>query len=163
MIHAIDKNLQKGVKLLETISDKEYSDASVGPYYSSIGCHIRHVLDAFRCIFEGIDKGEIDFTNRIRNTVCEQETESGLQYFNDVITKLHQIKDTDLSKIVKVKDDLGTGVIEVKYTLESTLAYAHSHAIHHFASIGFLVHQLNIQLNDEDFGYNPSTPLKTSN
>lgn len=163
MIEAIDKNLQRGIKLLHTLSDEEYSNGSVAPYYSSIGCHIRHVLDAFRCIFEGIDKGEIDFTNRVRNTICEEKTENGLLYFNDIIIKLHHTKNIDLSRIVKVRDDLGTGIIEVNYTLESTLAYAHSHAIHHFASIGFLIDQLGIKLKDKDFGYNPSTPCKNPN
>mgnify|MGYP000191610528 FL=1 len=158
MIKAIEKNLQRGIKLLHTLSDEEYSNSSVAPYYSSIGCHIRHVLDAFRCIFEGIDKGEIDFTNRVRNTVCEVKTENGLQYFNDIIFKLNNTKNIDLSRVIKVKDNLGTGIIEVNYTLESTLAYAHSHAIHHFASIGFLIYQLGIELSDEDFGFNPTTP-----
>jgi hypothetical protein len=33
-----------------------------------------------------------------------------------------------------------------------------SHAIHHFASIGYLIYQLEIELADADFGYNPTTP-----
>jgi len=43
MIDAIEKNLKRGISLLTSISDKQYSDTSVAPYNSSIGCHIRHV------------------------------------------------------------------------------------------------------------------------
>jgi len=38
------------------------------------------------------------------------------------------------------------------------LIQAHSHAIHHFASIGYIICKLGIELPDTDFGYNPSTP-----
>ena len=62
--------------------------------------------------------------------------------------------------IVAVSDDLGSGVVTTNYTLGGALAQAHSHAIHHFASIGFIIHQLGIDLPDADFGYNPTTPKK---
>jgi hypothetical protein len=35
-----------------------------------------------------------------------------------------------------VPDDFGKGKIEQNYTLGGLLAQAHSHAIHHFASLG---------------------------
>lgn len=158
MIAAIEKNLQRGIKLLETISDEQYSNNSIPPYFSSIGCNMRHVLDAFRCIFEGVETGQIDFTNRIRNSICEQKTEDGIQYFNEIILKLKSLDTSSLDRVIPVLDNLGSGIIKVNYTLESALAYAHSHAIHHFASIGFLVYQLEIELEDADFGYNPTTP-----
>ena len=55
-------------------------------------------------------------------------------------------------------DDLGTGRVTAKYTIGSALIQAHSHAIHHFASVGFIINQLGIELPDADFGYNPTTP-----
>ena len=158
MLETIEKNLQRGIKLLNSISDEEYSNKSVPPYFSSIGCNMRHVLDAFKSIFEGIEKNEIDFSNRIRNTICEEKTSEGIAYFNFVIEKLHQLDTSEFSKIIKVTDDLGNGKISTNYTLESTLLYAHSHAIHHFASIGFIINKLEIELPDADFGYNPTTP-----
>lgn len=47
MIEAIEKNLEKGKHLITKISNQQYSDSSVAPYYSSIGCHMRHILDVF--------------------------------------------------------------------------------------------------------------------
>ncbi|MEX6625299.1 DinB family protein [Tenacibaculum salmonis] len=157
MIDAIDKNLQRGIKLLNAISDEEYSDKSVPPYYSSIGANMRHVLDVFACLFNGIDKKIVDFSDRERNQLAEEKTKFGIEYFNDVITQLHALTITDFDIIVAVTDDLGTGKITVNYTLGSALTQAHSHAIHHFASIGFIINQLGIALPDKDFGYNPTT------
>jgi hypothetical protein len=61
---------------------------------------------------------------------------------------------------VKVRDDLGLGMVTANYTLAAALIQAHSHAIHHFASIGYIISQLGISLPDGDFGYNPTTPKK---
>ena len=158
MIDAIIFNLQRGVKLLHSVDDNVYSDNSVAPYYSSIGGHMRHILDIFDCAFEGMDSRKIDLTKRKRNSLAEQKVDSGLQYFYRIIEKLEFLKDKDLDFMVDVKDDLGLGIVETNYTMASVLIQAHSHAIHHFASLGYVISQLGIELPDSDFGYNPSTP-----
>jgi len=160
MITAIVHNLNRGVKLINSIDDKQYSDISVAPYNSSIGGHMRHILDVFDCIFDGLETGKVDLAARKRNELAEQKTAFGLDYFANTITKLNSLKDIDLNQIVAVNDDLGLGVITQNYTLGSALIQAHSHAIHHFASLGYLIHQLGIDLPDNDFGYNPTTPRK---
>jgi len=158
MIRAIVENLERGIQLLNSITDSEYSNATVPPYFSSIGCNIRHVLDAFTSIIKGFESGHVDFSDRKRNTICEAQTEEGIRYIKETIQQLNDFKNEDFTKIISVTDNLGNGDITINYTLENALAYAHSHTIHHFASIGFLVNQLGIELQDADFGYNPTTP-----
>ena len=142
---------------MNSITDSEYSNATVPPYFSSIGCNIRHVLDAFTSIIKGFERGHVDLSDRKRNTICEAQTEEGIRYIKETIQQLNDFKNEDFTKIISVTDNLGNGDITINYTLENALAYAHSHAIHHFASIGFLVNQLGIELQDADFGYNPTT------
>jgi len=161
MINAIENNLLRGVKLLNAITDKQYSNKSVAPYYSSIGGHMRHILDIFDCIFEGLPTKKIDLAARKRNEIVEDFTIQGLIYFETILNKLRALKYYDYNEIVEVRDDLGMGEVVVNYTLASALIQAHSHAIHHFASIGYIISQLGIELPDEDFGYNPTTPRAT--
>ncbi len=158
MIKAIIHNLNRSVLLLNSIDDMQYSDISVAPYNSSIGGHIRHILDVFDCIFDGLSIGEVNLVARKRNELTEQKTTFGLIYIENTIDKLHGLENVDFDKIIAVKDDLGLGEITQNYTLGSVLIQAHSHAIHHFASLGYLIHQLGINLPDADFGYNPTTP-----
>ena len=158
MISAITHNLQRGVKLLNAIDDNQYNDSSVAPYYSSIGIHMRHILDVFDCIFDGLEAKKVDLSARKRNELAEKKVSFGLVYFDEVITKLDALKSENLDVVVEVKDDLGLGVVTANYTLASALIQAHSHAIHHFASIGYVISQLGINLPDADFGYNPTTP-----
>lgn len=161
MIIAIEKNLQKGVQLLKSISDETYADASFGPYYASIGCHIRHILDVYSCILKGIASKEIDLTARERNIEVELQTSLGINYFNVVIEQLKNLhQHHDLSELLEVTDDLGLGKETAICTLGSILMQAQSHTTHHYASIGYLIYQLNIALPTQDFGFNPSTKKK---
>ena len=158
MISAITNNLQRGKKLLNSIDESQYRDVSVAPYYSSIGIHMRHILDVFDCVFEGLESKNIDLSARKRNELVEKKIDLGIDYFDDIMIKLSALDEGTLDNIVSVKDDLGLGFVTANYTLASILIQAHSHAIHHFASIGYIISQLQIDLPDVDFGYNPTTP-----
>ncbi|PCH75440.1 MAG: hypothetical protein COB98_08960 [Flavobacteriaceae bacterium] len=160
MTEAIIKNLQRGIKLLENISDVSYTDTSVAPYHSSIGVHMRHVCDVFDCIFEGLVVNKVDLSDRKRIKIAEETTYEGILYFQKIIALLHAVNPVDYDQIIVVSDDLGLGIVQVNYTYASTLIQAHSHAIHHFASVGYIIAQLGIEIPDQDFGYNPTTPTK---
>lgn len=161
MIEAIEHNLNRGVRLLNSISDSQYSDTSMEPYHSSIGGHMRHILDVFDCIFCGLESKKVDLAARKRNELAENKTAFGLAYFENTLQQLHDLKGADFNQMIKVSDDLGLGEITTNYTLASALIQAHSHAIHHFASIGYIICKLGIELPDADFGYNPTTPRST--
>ena len=158
MIPAIVKNLNRGINLLNSINDQEYANNSTAPYYSSIGIHMRHILDVFQCIFDGVESGQIDLSARQRNGLAETKVVIGLAYFDEILSLLNKVDEKDLDKLVEVKDDLGLGMITANYTIAAALIQAHSHAIHHFASIGYIISQMGINLPDGDFGYNPTTP-----
>lgn len=158
MILAIQTNLERGMKLLNTISDEQYSNTTVAPYFSSIGGHMRHILDVFDCVFEGLNDSKVDLSARKRNETVELKTKQGLIYFDRIIAQLKELDAADFEKNIAVVDDLGSGVVEQNYTLGGLLIQAHSHAIHHFASLGYIIAQLGIEIPDDDFGLNPTTP-----
>ena len=162
MIKAIEYNLKRGVRLLNSISDDQFSDSSIAPYHSSIGGHMRHILDIFDCVFDGLESKQINLAARKRNELAESNTTVALDYFDSILSNLKGLENADLDQIIEVSDDLGKGVVVQKYTLGSVLIQAHSHAIHHFASLGYIIYQLGIELPDDDFGYNPTTPRKES-
>src|SRR5210317_1810778 len=129
MIDDIQKNLDRGIHLLNAISDGQYSNTTIAPYYSSIGGHMRHILDVFDCIVEGLKTGEINLINRKRNELAENFTEQGLVYFEQVLNDLDALRTEDFDQIVSVTDDLGLGPVKANYTLAAVLIQAHSHAI----------------------------------
>ncbi|MCF6296132.1 MAG: DinB family protein [Flavobacteriaceae bacterium] len=151
------KTLQKTRALLSILTNEELSNTTVAPYYSSIGSHIRHVLDFYECVLNIDCDKRIDLTARKRNNDVETNCEIALQYLNVIIDRLNGF-DCDIEEKVIVIDDLGLGKTEIQYTLGAIFAQANSHAIHHYAIINYILDRLGIVLQDEDFGYNPTTP-----
>jgi hypothetical protein len=97
---------------------------------------MRHILDIFDCVFTGFSNGHVDLTASKRNEDVELKIENGINYFNAILNQVKSINPSDFDVLVLVSDDFGKGKIEQNYTLGGLLAQAHSHAIHHFASLG---------------------------
>ncbi len=158
VIAPILHNLERGYVLLDNLTNEQYVNANIGPYNSTIGQHFRHILDIFSCIFKGLDDKKVDLTARDRNELAETNIGVARNYLDAIVQKLNAIQELDTDIPVEVVDDLGLGLVKVNYTLGSALCQAHSHAIHHFASLGYMLHQLGVQIPDKRFGYNPTTP-----
>lgn len=161
IIQSTLKTLQKSQVLLDNLSNEQLCDASVSPYYSSIGCHIRHILDFYDCIFNVDSNNKVDLTARSRNKAVECDCGCAQEYLSSIIEKLNSTS-FDISTSVLVTDDLGLGKTDIPYTYGSLLAQANSHTIHHYAIINYIFDSLGIVINDDEFGYNPTTPKQVS-
>ncbi|MFD0989033.1 hypothetical protein ACFQ1R_02885 [Mariniflexile jejuense] len=156
IINSTLKTLEKSKYLLDNLNDSSLSDTSVSPYYSSIGTHIRHILDFYECIFNINSNNQIDLTSRSRNKQVESECKSSKQYLNTIIQKLKNF-DKNMDETVSVFDDLGLGQVEIPYTYGALFSQANSHTIHHYAIINYILNGLNLAIKDCNFGYNPTT------
>ena len=161
IIQSTLKTLKKSQSLLDNLSDEQLCNASVRPYHSSIGTHIRHILDFYECIFNVNSENQIDLTARPRNTDVEEQCDCAKNYLNLIMDKLNTL-DFDMEKTVSVIDDLGLGTVDITYTYGALLSQANSHTIHHYAIINYIFDRLGIVINDAEFGYNPTTPKQTS-
>ncbi len=159
IISSINHNLNNAVALLKVIDSTTYKDTSVGPYYSSIGSHIRHTLDFFDCIISGLDSNNIDLTARKRDEILSTNKESAISYIYKLQETLLSFIDVNTDYLIHVTDDMGQGKITVNYTLESILLHANSHTVHHYATIGYILNNLGIDIKISGFGYNPTTPV----
>ena len=160
IVSSINQNLNKAITLIDAITAEQYRDASVAPYYSSIGSHLRHVLDFFDCIVTGLDTNAIDLTARKRDVTLAENKEAAKAYIYELQQTLNCYIDTNSDYLLHVTDNLGTENVTVNYTLESILAHANSHATHHFATIGYLLCQQGVICEISGFGYNPTTPIR---
>ncbi|KAA1244007.1 DinB family protein [Aquimarina sp. RZ0] len=159
IISSINHNLNNAITLLDVIDSDTYCNVSVGPYYSSVGSHIRHTLDFFDCIINGLDTNDIDLTLRKRDEVLSTDKEAAKAHIYALQETLMSYVDVNTDYLIHVTDNMGQGKIRVNYTLESILAHANSHAIHHYATIGYILSSLGIELKIPGFGYNPTTPV----
>lgn len=160
VIDTLLNTLHKSKNLLNELNNASYCSKEVGPYYSSVGSHIRHVLDFYNCIFKGLDDKHIDLTSRERNQQIESDCNCAISEIDTISEKLKGLSSVDLSMLINVEDNLGNGNITLKYTLGGLLAQANGHTIHHYAIIGYIMDRLDVVIEDENFGYNPTTPKK---
>lgn len=157
LIDSCLNTLKKAELLLVGLSDDIiYSDKSVAPYYSSIGSHVRHILDFYNCIVNEDDSG-VDLTNRTRNKEVENQSASAFSYLKYLISELKALN-CEENRMLVVVDDLGSGLVRLNYTFGSLLAQANSHTIHHYAIINYILDRLGVSIEDSRFGFNPTTP-----
>ena len=151
--------VSKSKWILDQLTNEQLTNTNIPPYYSCVGTHIRHILDFYKCIFNGLENKLVDLTDRSRETQVERDCDYALSHVNTVIEELAKMTDLDPRPSIKVIDDLGQGKMEIEYTLGALLAQANSHTIHHYAIISYLLENLGIAINDDTFGYNPTTPI----
>lgn len=161
LIQSTLHTLQNTNVLLAALSNSDLSNNSIAPYYSSIGSHVRHILDFYDCILTHDDK--VDLTARKRQVNVETDCASALNYLKELQKNLKIIDEKTLNRTVLVTDDLGLGKTEIEYTFSALLAQANSHTIHHYAIINYILDGLGISIKDETFGYNPTTPKSEIN
>lgn len=157
IIQSTLKTLEKSKNLLDSLTDENLCNNTISPYYSSIGSHIRHILDFYDCIFNVNFQNAIDLTARNRSRTVETECRYAKEYLNSIIERLEGF-DKEINNRVTVIDDLGLGKVEIMYTYAALFSQANSHTIHHYAIINYILDALNISIKDSDFGYNPTTP-----
>ena len=149
--------LNKSRILLTNLSNEKLSDVSIPPYFSSVGSHVRHILDFYDCIFHVVDN-EVDLTARKRNLEVENCCDTAICYLDTIVGKLENLNDKDVKQQIVVIDDLGLGKTKIDYTFSALLAQANSHTIHHYAIISYILDRLGVAIEDATFGYNPTTP-----
>lgn len=152
------KSLEQTKSILSELSDEQLRNNSIEPYNSSVGSHLRHILDFYDCIFK-CENDIIDLTDRKRDSELESSVEKLTHYLDSVIERLQKYNNEGHRKLV-VFDDLGLGKTKIEYTYASIFAHANSHTIHHYAIINYILNGLKIYCKNNSFGYNPTTPLK---
>ena len=129
---------------------------------SSIGSHIRHIIDRFNCFIDGVAIGTVDYDQRNRDPSLELNRKAASDALAAIKEKL--VTDTslfsnDLSVIESV--DAGCDSVKVSSSIERELMGLVSHTIHHLAIIAMLLRTQGCDVGDV-VGKAPST-LKFEN
>jgi uncharacterized damage-inducible protein DinB len=144
-------------QILSIISQENFADDSKGS--SSIGAHIRHVLDRFHCFFAGLATASIDYDARKRDREIEQNLEAATFALASVARSIEQLGLAPLgNELICVRESVlpSSPAVEISSTVERELMGLITHSIHHLAIIALLAKSFGHQM-DSDFGKAPST------
>ncbi|ADE54944.1 hypothetical protein [Coraliomargarita akajimensis] len=156
LIDALILTLEQEISLLEQLNDQEYSAPGEGHYKSSIGMHLRHNLDHFVALFDGLESGRIDYESRQRNELLQESTDFASDTIHGFITKLNALRHTD-DRTLQVREEDGRPLDSCNWlqsTLSRELQFLMGHTVHHHAIIALM---LNAQKLPAGFGVAPST------
>lgn len=138
--------------LLYQLSDKDYTLPINYLGNSSVGGHVRHIIELFQCLLDSYENGLLNYDNRKRDKQIESEPLFAIEMINRIIKSIEkENKNLSLEQIIS-NDCI---FIETNYFRE--VVYNLEHCIHHQALIKVAAYQLeNINVK-ENFGVAPST------
>ncbi len=143
--------------LLDQIEPEEYALPLPMFNQSSIGKHVRHIMEFYTCLLDGLEIGTIDYDARKRDMILE----TNLSYVKDTLDKIAAIivnNPQDRTLQLRICPSVEGESIVVETTYFRELGYNIEHVIHHIALIKIAVNEYfsDIQL-PENFGVAYST------
>jgi len=151
--------LHQGYTLLETtvVSDSTLSASSNLLPGSSVGKHLRHIVDHYRLLLDAVERDDlIDYDSRGRNVPMETDHSIALQRLKSIAVRLDKVRQVDADKRMRLSA-MTPNRHQFDTTFGRELWFASLHAIHHYSLIRVIVTgELGLSVT-EDFGVAPST------
>ena len=146
-------------RLLDRISSEAYAGSRL-PGKAGIGPHVRHALDHYQCLLEGISSGFIDYDHRERLREIESDRAAAVACIERMLIGMESLIGMPLHKPLKVRMDSGKETDRETNIHPSSLGrelqFLVSHTVHHFAIIDLHCSILGVEV-PEGFGVAPST------
>ena len=134
----------------------EYTRALENLSGSSIGQHVRHVIEFYQCMMKGCQQAIINYDERVRDKMIEESREFAVQSINKILFDLKTM-DPQKPLVLEVSYEKGTS-IKLSTTLEREMVYNIEHAIHHMALIKIGIRETNNAIKlPKEFGVASST------
>lgn len=152
LVKAVNANLYELIDLLNKMTDEQYQLPSKELSSSSIGQHIRHIIEMYQCLLEQYDSGKINYDDRKRDVRIETKIDFAIYCLEQIR------KQVDLSEkpLVLVNHLMGSN-LEIQSHYSRELLYNLEHSIHHQALIKVALMSFDDIEVAEYFGYAPST------
>jgi len=131
------------------------------PYFeSSLGKHVRHILDHYICFRRDFENGLIDYDQRQRDCQLEIDKDyalSTIKRLKQFILSIKTIGKVDQPLRVVMCNDVESPAGEItQSTLGRELQFLQGHSVHHFALMAAMLRFTGDNV-DHDFGVAPST------
>lgn len=147
--------------LLQQISDESYVASKDGA--SSIGSHMRHILDRFQCFFTGLGEGCVDYDARDRDQSIASNLEAARFAVASVSRRIQEVQGSgDDALMVRESVHHLSPEVVLESTVSRELMGLVTHTTHHLALIGLIAQDLGYSL-EGNFGKAASTIVYESN
>ena len=144
---------------LTEVSLEQYN-VIVNPHFtSSAGKHMRHILDHYFSVKDGLSSKQIDYDSRSRGSEIEVDPQVAIQCWNEIEIWLKRVchDAEEIALTVKTEVSLSKQAsMMCQSTLARELIFVASHAVHHFSLLSVIGSLQGVNLG-ESFGIAPAT------
>ena len=158
MKNVAKENLNQLRDMLQIIKNENFIQKTDILSDSSVGQHMRHILEFYLLLVSGSFSGIISYDKRQRDIRIEENPQFAIKTIDRLITGIDTL---DVNLAVKFEGDFttdGTGDNVIQSSVGRELAYCIEHSIHHQAIIKAGLIGLGLkEITDENFGVAYST------
>ncbi len=157
LVESATNTLEQLSHFLHQINEQQYCTSLPIFSESTVGMHVRHIIEFYQCLLKGVQQGEMDYDARERSLLQETNIAYALECIQNLCIDLSSIQSNKPILLMSTQKNANQ-----KLTIESNifreLLYVIEHTIHHLAIIkmGCMSAFPNIQFH-KDFGVAYST------
>lgn len=159
LLEAAGNSLNQVSTLLAKFNEEEYCRPLPILHNTSIGKHVRHIINFYQCIINPSESEVISYDTRQRDKQMEENPVYGRIIIDALVADLKKLSpDTP----VKVSQNFSTVEMDDAQIIDSTIGreimYAFDHTVHHLAIIKIgLNENYPDKITDVNLGVAPST------
>lgn len=150
--------LHELVQFIQQLDDKSYQASPQPLFTSSIGSHVRHILDMYQALISN-EHNRIDYDLRRRGTDSETKRFVALKELVEIENWLLALDSSEFEMVKVVKTEVCLSVQHSENftsTFGRELCFAASHATHHLALMLAMAKSMHVMI-DGQLGVAPAT------
>lgn len=151
--------------LKKTLDQCDWISSQYQSYYdktrvegSTIGAHMRHIIEHYEELFAGLDHGIINYEARKRDADLEKDPAIALIRIEGIRGKIDRLDKLMLKRPITLKESICETCDQIEHvsSISRELSFLNLHTVHHLAIIREILRSFDVQL-DENFGVAPAT------
>jgi uncharacterized damage-inducible protein DinB len=158
---AIAANLavvRQGVAWLRSPAARDHQRCAPAVFNSTSGGHLRHVIEHYTALLDGLEAGIVDYERRARDAQMEADATAAARALELIGVRLENLREADDRPLRVRAETTGDEVPPVWCTssLQRELEFLLSHTVHHYALVA-TIGRLQGHEPGAEFGMAPST------
>jgi uncharacterized damage-inducible protein DinB len=153
---AVFKLLTQITEAVKQLEDSQYAEPLPILSQSSIGQHVRHVIEMYECLLDGYEAGIVNYELRKRQKSLETLKDAAIKRIEELINKIGNLEDKTLELELNF-DEKSTDFTRLNSNFYRELAFNIEHTIHHMALLKIGLKEIGTNSIHPNFGIASST------
>lgn len=134
LVESANNTLEQLAHFLSQINEQQYCTALPIFSESTVGMHVRHIIEFYQCFIKGVQQGEMDYDARERSLLQETNIAYARECIHNLLIDLSSIQNNKPIVLIASQKS-ATQKFQIESNIYRELLYVIEHTIHHLAII----------------------------